>query len=298
MILEEILKSGYKQANRLSGGILSIVVRAGQSFHEARAAEAAAGIAYYALFSLFPLLIIVISLGSFVLDSEQARQLVLDFVAENLPTAQELVRNNMNRVIQLRGLAGIVAAIGLSWAATAVLSILAKNINLAWHTAERRSFLISRLVALGMVGGLVILVIFSALTTSLLFSLVAQFKAPLWGNVAIYETFIWHLASRLVPSLLMFMMFFSLYRWVPKTKVSWQEAGWGALVAIVGWDLSKAGFTWYLSSGLARYQLIYGSLGTVVVLMLWIYVGSLIILFGAHLSAAIGRTTKSDHPSP
>ena len=54
-------------------------------------------------------------------------------------------------------------------------------------------------------------------------------------------------------------------------------------------EIATDGFSWYLSSGIVRYELVYGSLGTVVALMLWIYIGVLITLFGAHLSAAVAR---------
>jgi membrane protein len=62
-------------------------------------------------------------------------------------------------------------------------------------------------------------------------------------------------------------------------------------VTALAWEIAASAFTWFLSSGLASYQLVYGSLGTVVALMVWIYVGSSIILFGAHLSAAITQRT-------
>jgi membrane protein len=65
------------------------------------------------------------------------------------------------------------------------------------------------------------------------------------------------------------------------------------LVATIGWELVKAAFAWYLSSGLARHHLVYGSLGAVVALMLWIYLSSLIILFGAHIGAAIGQRRQA-----
>ena len=76
-------------------------------------------------------------------------------------------------------------------------------------------------------------------------------------------------------------------RWIPNTKVGWTEAIIGASVAATAGEITKFCFTWYVSSGFARYDLIYGSLGTLVILMLSIYLGSLILLFGAHLSAAI-----------
>jgi membrane protein len=95
-----------------------------------------------------------------------------------------------------------------------------------------------------------------------------------------------------VPWLLTFLLILALYRWVPNTRVRTFEAFWGALPAAVATQATTAGFTWYLSSGLASYQFVYGPLGAVVALMVWIYLNSLIILFGAHLSAAIGHRRR------
>jgi len=56
-------------------------------------------------------------------------------------------------------------------------------------------------------------------------------------------------------------------------------------------QITTVGFAWYISSGLARYELVYGSLGAIVALMLWIHLNSLITLFGAHISGAIAQQT-------
>jgi membrane protein len=109
----------------------------------------------------------------------------------------------------------------------------------------------------------------------------------LWDEILLYETFTWQLATKLIPWFFTFILCLGLYRWIPNTKVGWLEAGIGAIVAATAAELTKAGFTWYLSSGLARYDLIYGSLGTIIVLMLSIYLIALILLLCAHLSAAI-----------
>ncbi len=80
-----------------------------------------------------------------------------------------------------------------------------------------------------------------------------------------------------------------LYRWVPKTKVRWSEAFGGAIFAVIAEWAATSVFSWYLSSGLSRYNLVYGSLGALISFMTLIYIINLIVLFGAHLSAAIAR---------
>lgn len=284
------VKTVYRQVDRMLGGTLSIVAGAIQSFSQAHAAEAAASIAYYALFSFFPLLIFLIGSVSSVLENEPVQQMVLDTVEQTLPTAQGLVKENIERVLRVRGTVQIAGTVGLLWSASAVFTVLAHNINRAWHTAEDRNFLFGRLVALAMIASLTgLLVLWIIFTT--IFNLLPLFEIPIAG-IIIYDTFIWEFLSRLIPWLVIFVTFLNLYRWIPNTKVRWWEAIWGAGVAAVGWELANSAFGWYLTSGLASYQLVYGSLGALVALMLWIYLSSLIVLFGAHLSATIANHTR------
>jgi len=288
--LEDKIKVVYKQANDLSGGSLDILRETFQRFNEARASEAAAGMAYYALFSLFPLLLALVAAGSFFLESERAYREVVDLVTQAIPVSRGLIERNIRRVLELRGTVGIVGLIGLLWSATGVFTILANHINRAWPEAETRSFLEKRLVALGMVGALAGLLVLSLFSTAVL-NLLPRLQVPLWGGVSVYETSLWAIASKLVPGLFIFLMFLSLYCWVPNTEVKWSGVIGGALVAAFAWEVVASAFAWYLSSGLARYELVYGSLGAVVALMFWIYISSLITLFGAYLGAAINQHT-------
>lgn len=264
-----------------------------QNFLDARATEAAAGIAYYTLFSLFPILLILAVVGSTILGTQQVQEQVLTFVKDIMPPAYQLVDKNINHIFDSRVSVGIIAVLGLLWAATSVFIILARNIDRAWRDAEPRNFLKWRLVGLAMAGSLMggLLVLWLVSTT--IFSLLARMHMPLWDSTSFFGTVSWRILCELVPYLLMFGMAFALYTWAPNTKVEWSEAAWGAFFTASGWLISKSAFDLYLASGLARHQLIYGSLGSVVALMLWIYLSALIILFGAHLGAAIGHHSQA-----
>jgi membrane protein len=105
------------------------------------------------------------------------------------------------------------------------------------------------------------------------------------------------LLYRLFPDVVIFIAFTILYWWAPKVDIRWSDAAFGAFVATLCWELSKMGFAWYLESGLSNHMLVYGSLGTVVILMLWIYLSGLICLFGAHLVAQmVGRRQAKAAP--
>lgn len=276
----------YKWVDARALGIPTILRRTFQSFGESNAAESASSVAYYALFSLFPTVIFIISLASSILKDASVQQQVLQFVDDFLPTTEDLVNENIAHALELQGAVQVVSLIGLLWAASGVFTVLATNINRAWHTAEERNFVEGRLLALGIVISLAILFILWIIFTTVL-SLLPLLEIPIFGTLNVYDTYAWSILSRFIPSLFLLVAFLNLYRWVPNTKVRWREAIGGALVSVVGFEMVTTGFRWYLTSGIARYQVVYGSLGAVVALMLWLYLSSVVVLLGAHLSAAI-----------
>lgn len=258
-----------------------------ERFNETDAPQAAAAAAYYALFSLFPLLLVLITLGSVLIENARVQRQVINFAIQTVPVSQDFIRQNMANLLETRGPVGLIGLVGLLWAATGFFDTIAYQINLAWETSEGRNFLKRRLVALAIVGGLALLLIVSILSTAVL-DLVGRLNLPITALLPIDPGWL-EGYSRLLPIVLRFLTFLGLYRWVPNTTVAWRVALWGALVAALGWEASTIAFTWYVGSGLVQYELLYGSLGTVIAMMLWIYLGSLITLFGAHLSVAISR---------
>lgn len=146
-------------------------------------------------------------------------------------------------------------------------------------------------MALGMVSGLAVLLVLSLISNTML-NVFARFSVPIGGGLSVGEIPLWTTLLSVVPRLLVFLALLGLYRWVPNAKVEWSEAFWGALVTAPAGEIATGGFVWYLSSGIVHYELVYGSLGTIVALMLWIYIGALITLFGAHLSAAVARHSR------
>jgi membrane protein len=282
----------YTRLNRLSGGTIGVVKQAFQSFGNAGSAQAAASIAYYTVFSLFPLLLGLIAGGSTFLRNEQARQEVVDLVSRAIPVSQELIRQNVRQVLETRGSVGLIALVGLFWSASGAFGALARNVNAAWAHAEERGFVRQRLVAFAMIAAIVVLLILSIGSTTML-SLLPRIVIPLGEGVAVRDTTLWQWVGTVVPLLLNLALFLALYLWVPNTDVPWSAALWAGLIAAIAWEAAKRGFAWYLNSGLVRYELVYGSLGTVVALMFWIYLSSWIALFGAHLSAAIARRSST-----
>jgi len=295
--LLEKVRSTFKRANKFSGGILGIFRDAVKGFGDARGGEAAASMAYYALFSLFPLLLALVAAGSFFLDQQKAFQQVVDLVTTTFPISQNLIEENLRSVLQLRGAVGLIGLGVAFWSASGAFTVLTRNINRAWTKASSRNFIQNRLLALGIVGLLASPLVITLFLSTVL-NLLSRFQIPLLDIQSLYRTPVWTSLSDVLPWFVTFALFVALYRWVPHTEVRWAAAFWAALVVALAWIIAADAFAWYVGSGLARYRLVYGSLGTVVALLFWIYLSSWIIIFGAHLSAAIARASTDDRVQP
>lgn len=281
----DFLKAVYKKINALSGGVLEILRVAVERFTKERGSEASASLAYYALFSIFPMMIVFIVVGSFFVDRGEVQNQLLMLIQGIVPGAEEIVIRNIDQVLELRGAVTFIALVGLIWSATSVFNILVKNINRAFPKASVPDFFKGRLLGLLMIlmlGSLTLL----AFATSTLSNLLPAINIPLNGKT-LHETFIWRIGAFLLPFGTSTLMFWAVYRWVPTVKVSHKASLIGALIAGIAWEILNNGFSWYLSSGLWQYRLVYGSVGTIVVFLFWIYLTATIVLLGAHLTASI-----------
>jgi membrane protein len=285
------LRRFYQRLNRVTGGVPRTLRATFESFGDARAGEAAAGMAYYALFSLFPLTLSLVAIASFVLEREQAVQQTIRLIRQAFPVSQSLIVENIQEVLELRGPLGLIGLIGTLWSASGFFTILTRNVNRAWPGATQRSFWVRRLIALAMIAILFGLLIVSLVATTVL-NVISQLQIPLLDSSMIYETPLWPIISTLIPWLPLFILFVALYRWVPNTQVPRSAALLPAFVVSAVWQIGAAIFAWYVSSGLAPYHVIYGSLGTIIALIFWIYLSSWLILIGAHLSATIARNDR------
>jgi len=261
--------------------IFNIIRRTVVRFGQQRAAEAAASMAFFGLFSLFPLMLVLVATGSSVLNEPQAQDHVLDILMQAFPFSVDIIKDNIQRVLNVRGTVQLFGLAVLSWSATGAFSVLTRNINRAWPNAERRNFFKIRMMAFGIMA-FVIAVMLTLLTVNT----VSRFLPQSLNGLAILIKSI-RFFSQFVVFALAFVTLLWFYRWIPNTDVTWTEAAWGSLIASIGSVIVTGGFSWYIGSGLSNYNLVYGSLGAVVALMFWIFLLSIIILIGAHLCSSV-----------
>lgn len=291
--LKESLESVYRRVDDITGGRLSVLKDALDGFNEAKGADVAAAMAYYTIFSLFPMLLALIAAGSFFLEAEQVQQEVVRIVTQAVPISEELIRTNVDQVLDNRGTIGLVGLVGLLWSGTGVFTVLLAHVNLAWKRSRPRGLLQRRLLGLG-VGllGIVAVVLLLLFLSTPALNVLTYVEIPNGPRVAFFEGLLWTLIASGIPLIVTFLVFLALYRWAPNTLVQWGEAVWPALLVALVFEAAKRIFAWYVSSDLVDYRIVYGSLGAVVALLLWIYLVATLLLFGAHLSSAIARNRR------
>ena len=267
------------------GDLLLILKAAIRNFQKKGAARGAAGMAYYTLLSFFPLLIVLVTIGSYFVDSGEASSKVSQMIISVIPVSQNFVELNIQRILVLRNSVGVVSLFVFVWSGSNAFSMMVHHITSAWPEAEQRPFFQKRLFGLAMVI-LIILVLFVLMLSSTLLNALVKYREAIPGLELFLDSWLWHFGAKIMYWAVPFLFFYSLYRIIPMGRVPIKAAGFSALGITLLWRFASAIFQWYLGSGFARFELIFGSLNAIVVLLFWIYISTMIMFFGAHVCAA------------
>lgn len=249
----------------------------------------AAALAYYTLFSLFPLALGLAALASWLLAGLELQDELLDLLVGYFPAAEQLIRDNIETALALRGPASFVALGGLIWSARAIFAAVIAALNRAFGVERPRHIILRTLLQISLVFAVGLFFLLSLLATTAL-RLLAQIEVPYLGWRPFANPF-WELLATLVPFAMSLVAFLVLYRFLPNAPVQWADVVPGGLLAAVAFEVAKQGFLWY-TENLARFEIVYGSLGTVIVFLLWAYIAGLILLAGAELSATLYRRRR------
>src|SRR5271157_4547465 len=246
------------------------------------AGQRAAGVAYYAIISIFPLLLGLIAVFGFFLPSINLQNALLNFVGNNIPGATNILKENIDGIIRLRGVMSVLSIVILFWGASALFGSISLAINRAWSINKQRHLFIRKASEIGMVFGTGILFLLS-LGTSTFISFLGN-ALNLSGLIAAVVS----LGAKLLAFLLMLAIFLLLYKFVPNTKTRWRDIWPGALLAAVFFEIARALFIFYLEH-FANYQVIYGTISSFVILLIWIYYSAFILILGAEFTFQYSR---------
>jgi membrane protein len=250
----------------------------------------AASIAYYALLSLFPFLLLIISLLGSITASEDQRLAVLTFVFRYFPTRLDFVTSQLDAFRQTRIQVGVAGSLALIWSSLGVFGAITSAVNEAWGVEKQRSFLKHRMVSFLMLvaAGLVMIV-------GLLLVPASQFAEASWVGVMLLrfewlravQTWTFQYAATIILIFGVGLVFY----FIPNAKTRFRDVWVGAALTGVLWRLAFDGFSWYIARN-SRLAFIQGSIAAVVVFLLWIYVSSVILMYGVEFTAAYARLRR------
>jgi len=248
--------------------------------------QRAAGVAYYAIISIFPLLLGLIAVFGFFLPSINLQNALLSFVGNNIPGATDIVKDNIGGIIRLRGVMSVLSIVILFWGASALFGSISLAINRAWNINKNRHLFIRKASEIGMVFGTGILFLLSLGASTFITFVGNTLNLPDRNAAVIY------IGAKLIAFLLMLAIFILLYKFVPNAKTRWRDVWPGAMLAAVFFEIARTLFIFYLEH-FANYQVIYGTVSSIVILMVWIYYSAFILILGAEFTYQYGRTRNS-----
>ena len=260
-----------------------------RDFSRSNGPNVAAGIAYFALLSIFPLMLATMAISGFFFTDEAEQLKIVDAIRKLVPVSSDFLSQTIEGVVNSRGTVSLIAALGLLWSGLTVFAAVRKGINHAWGIGKPPNLLKERLIDLSMMMGL-------ALAGSVIFILSATlFQLPeigRWLSVVGGGT-LGKVVVSLISLFVSFVVLLLMYKYVPNRKVAWGGIWLGALVGAVFFEGSKDLFAWYVSN-LGDFNLVYGSLGALMAILVWVYISALVLLVAAQLSAVYCRVIGSE----
>jgi len=285
----ESFKAKWRQSGFANHKYSVLTGRVFKELGDDDATHLAAGVAYYAMFALFPLILAVLAIGGTLLDSPGQQENFVNFVTDNLPGSKGFVEDNLREVIKFRSVLGLGAVVGLLWSASAGMGAVARGVNRAWDVHRNRPFYVAKPLQIMMALAVGVLFLLSTLLTSAI-ELITDPRRDwgLPGQDFLLDLGIASLALRVAPFLINMVIFLLLYYFAPNCKTYWRYVWPGALIAAILFEVAKGIFIWYLDN-LATYDQVYGSVTSVMSLLLWMWVSALILIMGAEISSEYGR---------
>lgn len=264
-----------------------LMVRTVKELSDDDGTHMAAGVAYYAILSLFPLAIGLIFVLSFILESDTAEAELLEFFQTYLPGASATLGDNIKAVEGVRGFLGALSVVGMFWSASAAFGAISRAVNRAWDVHQDPPFYINKLRHLIMAMSVGLLFLMSiGITTAL--HVLAGVDVPGIGRLTFLDHDGLRVVSRLLPFVFTLMIFLMIYKFVPNTTTHWRYVLPGAVLAAAFFEVGKNLFVHYLDN-YVDYDKVYGSMGSIIALLVWTYISALVLIIGAEFSSEYGR---------
>ena len=255
----------------------------------------ASSISFYTLFAIFPLILLATSILGFILGTNDTSELA-DFsvnLAKFLPVSKDFISDTIYGISIDRPLSGTFGVVALAWASTSVFATIRKGINITWGINKTRNIIQEKLIDFMLVVIVSILLIFGLLSGPIL-SIAIELIRYFLPDSEIFTQIFWNISSKVIFPTMSFLTILFLYTYIPYTKINIKEIIPFAFLTSFVFNLGNFAFIEYLKIS-THYNLVYGSIAGILALLTWVYISSLILLFGSFLSSKYIQNKSSDN---
>lgn len=273
-------------------GWWSICKRVYTSLAQDNLSFVAAGVAFYALLAIFPAIAALVSVYAYFASPADISALLSKFITLLPPSTSEIVLDQVTAVSQksqaslsFSALSTVLLAV---WSSSKGSQALITACNITYHEDNKRQFFIALLFRFVFSVGAITVAVAALLIIGIL---------PIVLNLVGFTQSIDLIIQLISWPLLAFIFNFALaclYRYAPHRRAAkWRWVTPGSLLATILWIVASLGFSFYVAT-FASYNETYGSIGGVVIMLMWLYLSAYIIIFGAALNASIEQQTMQD----
>jgi membrane protein len=263
--------------------------------------QIAAAISYHVLFAIVPLFVFLGTIFGLLLRDDQRRQELTDQLVERFPLSPQAgvdIERILSEIPTPFSVIGVISILALLWSASGMMSSVRVGLTAAFDEGQGRPYFHSKLVDLVLILSVAALFI-GFLALSVAINAIERWSETVAGGLGTAGLGRGSILALLGPPLLTFGVLLLLYRFVPRKKLRFRDLAAGALVAAVASEAIRVGFSYYLTT-VARYDLLYGALGSVFALLLVVYLQAIVLLFGAEIAQAWAQSAYGppDPPIP
>jgi membrane protein len=274
-----------------AGGWLSTLKRTIREFKADNLTDWAAALTYYTILSIFPAMIVLVSILGLLGQNPQTTNALLKIIDDIGPSsAVDTFRGPIQSLIASKSDAGILLVVGLAtalWSASSYVGAFMRASNQIYERGEGRPFWKLRPVQIVVTLAMVLLLALVGIAVVVTGPLASAIAGPIGlGGTAVT---VWNIAKWPVLLVVVMLMFSILYYWAPNVKhpkFKWVTPG--SVLAVLVWIAASAAFAVYVAN-FGSYSKTYGSLGGVVIALIWLWISNIAVLLGQELNAELER---------
>jgi membrane protein len=282
------------------GSLMQTIKRTWSEFSEDNLTDAAAALTYYSILSIFPALLAMVAVVGLVGNPHTVTKEMTDLVTSIGPaSAAQTFKGPIESLTKSSGTAGILLIVGIAsalWTASGYVGAFMRASNVIYEVEEGRSII--KLRPLQMLLTLVLVVLLALVLVALV--LTGPLASKVGSAIGIGSTAVtvWNMAKWPVLLIVVTSMITLLYYASPNAKLrSVKSIMPGALLAVVVWLIASAAFAFYVSN-FGSYNKTYGTLGAIIVFLVWIWITNVAILLGAEINAERERSRQLRDGTP